>query len=55
MIATRYHSLIVAEKGFRTNLKSARGPQTKMEHESSWDSGIEKFPVEGAQFHPEMC
>ena len=52
MTATRYHSLIVAEKGLPADLEISA-------HTGSGEARVimglrhKKFPVEGVQFHPE--
>jgi anthranilate synthase/aminodeoxychorismate synthase-like glutamine amidotransferase len=53
MTATRYHSLIVAEKGLPQELEISA--DTREEDGTRVIMGLRhrKFPVEGVQFHPE--
>jgi anthranilate synthase/aminodeoxychorismate synthase-like glutamine amidotransferase len=53
MIATRYHSLIVAEEGLPAELEISA--ETREEDGSRVIMGLRhrRYPVEGVQFHPE--
>ncbi len=53
MTATRYHSLIVAEKGLPQELEISA--DTREEDGTRVIMGLRhrRFPVEGVQFHPE--
>jgi len=53
LIATRYHSLIVSEKGLPRELQVTA--RTGDDHGGSVIMGLRhtKYPVEGVQFHPE--
>ncbi len=53
MTATRYHSLIVAEKGLPSDLEISA--ETREDDGTRVIMGLrhKRFPVEGVQFHPE--
>ncbi len=52
MTCTRYHSLIVAEKGCRTSWRCRRA-QLLTAMRRLWGCDIASYPIEGVQFHPE--
>ncbi|HET6934387.1 MAG TPA: aminodeoxychorismate/anthranilate synthase component II, partial [Candidatus Angelobacter sp.] len=53
MTATRYHSLIVAEKGLPSDLEISA--ETREDDGTRVIMGLrhKRYPVEGVQFHPE--
>jgi anthranilate synthase/aminodeoxychorismate synthase-like glutamine amidotransferase len=53
MTATRYHSLIVAEKGLPEELEVSAWTHDKDGTRVVMGLRHKKFPVEGVQFHPE--
>jgi anthranilate synthase/aminodeoxychorismate synthase-like glutamine amidotransferase len=53
MTATRYHSLIVAEKGLPTELEISATCKDRDGTRVIMGLRHRKFPVEGVQFHPE--
>ena len=55
MTATRYHSLIVAEKNLPSDLEISAFTMSSEKNEPRVIMGLRhrKFPVEGVQFHPE--
>src|SRR5271155_3928196 len=53
MTATRYHSLIVAEKGLPDDLQVSAWTSDKDGTRVIMGLRHRKFPVEGVQFHPE--
>ena len=55
MTATRYHSLIVEEKIYRRNSKSAPGPQRKMEPAPSWACATESSRSRECSSIPRAC
>ncbi len=55
MTCTRYHSLIVARRVCRRNLKSARGCKTATAMGRSWACAIAAFPSRGSSFTPRAC
>jgi anthranilate synthase/aminodeoxychorismate synthase-like glutamine amidotransferase len=55
MTATRYHSLIVAEKGFPAELEVSARTQDSDGAEVIMGLRHRKYPIEGVQFHPESA
>jgi anthranilate synthase/aminodeoxychorismate synthase-like glutamine amidotransferase len=55
MTATRYHSLIVAEKGFPEQLEVSAHTQDSDGSTVIMGLRHRKYPVEGVQFHPESA
>jgi anthranilate synthase/aminodeoxychorismate synthase-like glutamine amidotransferase len=53
MVATRYHSLIVEEKGLPEDLEVSAWTTEKDGSRTIMGLRHKKFPVEGVQFHPE--
>jgi len=53
MTATRYHSLIVSEKGLPEELEVSAWTTEKDGSRTIMGLRHKKFPVEGVQFHPE--
>jgi anthranilate synthase/aminodeoxychorismate synthase-like glutamine amidotransferase len=53
MQATRYHSLIVSEKGFPKDLEVSAHTTDAAGNRVIMGLRHKKFPVEGVQFHPE--
>ena len=53
MEATRYHSLIVSEKGFPQDLEVSAYTTDSAGNKVIMGLRHKKFPVEGVQFHPE--
>ena len=53
MIATRYHSLIVEEKGLPKDLEVSAYTTERDGSRTIMGLRHKKFPVEGVQFHPE--
>jgi anthranilate synthase/aminodeoxychorismate synthase-like glutamine amidotransferase len=53
MVATRYHSLIVAEEGLPTELEVSARSQEKGGKTVIMGLRHRRYPVEGVQFHPE--
>ena len=53
MTATRYHSLIVSEKGLHAELAVSARTKEKDGTEVIMGLRHRRFPVEGVQFHPE--
>jgi anthranilate synthase/aminodeoxychorismate synthase-like glutamine amidotransferase len=53
MTATRYHSLIVSEKGLPAELEVSAWTTEKDGSRTIMGLRHKKFPIEGVQFHPE--
>jgi anthranilate synthase/aminodeoxychorismate synthase-like glutamine amidotransferase len=53
MQATRYHSLIVSEKGFPKDLEVSAHTTDAAGNKVIMGLRHKKFPIEGVQFHPE--
>ncbi len=53
MVATRYHSLIVEEKGLPEDLEVSAWTTEKDGSRTIMGLRHKRFPVEGVQFHPE--
>jgi anthranilate/para-aminobenzoate synthase component II len=53
MTATRYHSLIVAEKDLPTELEVSAWTTEKDGTRTIMGLRHRRFPIEGVQFHPE--
>jgi anthranilate synthase/aminodeoxychorismate synthase-like glutamine amidotransferase len=53
MQATRYHSLIVSDKGFPKDLEISAHTTDAAGHRVIMGLRHKRFPVEGVQFHPE--
>jgi anthranilate/para-aminobenzoate synthase component II len=53
MTATRYHSLIVEEKGLPEELEVSAWATEKSGARTIMGLRHRKYPVEGVQFHPE--
>ena len=50
-VASRYHSLVVAEEGLPAELEVTA--RTQGRRHRSWGCGTARWPVHGVQFHPE--
>ena len=53
LVATRYHSLIVAEKGLPSDLEVSAWAQEKGGGKVIMGLRHRRYPLEGVQFHPE--